>query len=223
MGKAGEGRRLHLLRRGRMSGYKILNEHNVIPGGWNYRVPETGIEIPAGSLPQLREFVRNHYAANAVKVPDNLDILITEYQCRNGADCSYDEVEIPKPAGLKSLQIGDVIRFSMSLIHGLTVGGGKVDQAEAIRRASICAGCQFNRKPLGCTGCNARVLKEAVRTLSQHGTTPLDDQLQSCEFCGCFIRSMVWFPIETLHRFTDATENENLPAHCWKKRPCTET
>ena len=43
-----------------MSGYKILNEHNVIPGGWNYRVPETGIEIPAGSLPQLREFVRNH-------------------------------------------------------------------------------------------------------------------------------------------------------------------
>ena len=186
MGKAGEGRRLHLLRRGRMSGYKILNEHNVIPGGWNYRVPETGIEIPAGSLPQLREFVRNHYAANAVKVPANLDILITEYQCRNGADCSYDEVEIPRPKGLKSLQIGDVIRFSMSLIHG-------------------------------------RVLKEAVRTLSQHGTTPLDDQLQSCEFCGCFIRSMVWFPIETLHKFTDATENANLPAHCWKKRPCTET
>jgi hypothetical protein len=176
-----------------------------------------------GSWPQLHEFVRNHYTANAIKIPENLDTLITEYSCRNGADCMYNEVEIRKPEGRKSLQIGDVIRFSMSLLHGLTVGGGKVDQAEATRRASICSTCIYNRKPLGCTGCNARVLKEAVKTFSQHGSTPLDENLQSCEFCGCFIRSMVWFPIETLHKFTDATENKNLPAHCWKKRPCTET
>ena len=108
-----------------MSGYKVLNEHMVIPGGWSYRVPETGIEIAGGSWPQLHEFIRNHYTANAIKIPANLDTLITEYACLNGADCSYDEVNIPKPAGLKSLQLGDVIRFSMSLLHGLTVGGGK--------------------------------------------------------------------------------------------------
>ena len=206
-----------------MSGYKVLNEHMVIPGGWSYRVPETGIEIAGGSWPQLHEFIRNHYTANAIKIPANFDTLITEYACLNGADCSYDEVNIPKPAGLKSLQLGDVIRFSMSLLHGLTVGGGKVGQAEANRRANICSTCPFNRKPLGCTGCNARVLKDAVKTFSQHGSTPVDESLQSCEFCGCFIRSMVWFPIETLHKFSDATENENLPAHCWKKRSCTET
>lgn len=206
-----------------MKGWKLLNEHNVIPGGWNYRVPETGIEIAGGSWPQLNIFVRNHYQANAIPVPANLDALITEYACNNGADCMYNEVEVVKPKGRKSLEIGDVIRFSMSLLHGLTVGGGKVSQAEATSRAMICSTCRFNRKPLGCTGCNARVLKEAVRTLSQHGSTPVDEQLQSCEFCGCFIRSMVWFPIETLHKFSDATENENLPAHCWKKRPCTET
>ena len=207
----------------KLTGYKVLNEHMVIPGGWHYRSPETGIEVPGGSWSQLHEFVRNHYTTNAIKIPDNLDILITEYACLNGADCAYDEVKIPKPAGLKSLQIGDVIRFSMSLLHGLTVGGGKVGQDEANRRANICSTCQFNRKPLGCTGCNARVLKDAVKTFSQHGSTPVDESLQSCEFCGCFIRSMVWFPIETLHKFSDATENENLPAHCWKKRPCTET
>lgn len=208
---------------GSNTGYKLLNDHRGLPGGWIYRVPETGIEVFAGSWPQLHEFVRRHYAANAIEVPSNLDDLMLEYICKNGADCAYDDVEIPKPAGRKSLQIGDVIRFSMSLLHGLTVGGGKVSQEEANRRANICSGCRFNRKPLGCTGCNARVLKEAVKTFSQHGSTPYDEQVQSCEFCGCFIRSMVWFPIETLHRFTDATENENLPAHCWKKRPCTET
>lgn len=205
------------------TGYKILNEHMVIPGGWQYRVPETGIEIMAGSWPQLHDFVRSHYLANAIQIPSNLYDMIVEYACRNGADCTYDEVELSKPAGRKSLEIGDVIRFSLSLLHGLTIGGGKVGQEEANRRAGICAGCRFNRKPLGCTGCNARVLKEAVKTFSQHGSTPVDEQLQSCEFCGCFIRSMVWFPIETLHKFTDTTQNENLPDHCWKKRPCTAT
>ena len=88
------------------SGYKVLNEHMVIPGGWHYRVPETGIEIMGGSWPQLHEFVRNHYTANAIPIPSNLDTLITEYACRNGADCMYNEVELPKPAGRKSLQIG---------------------------------------------------------------------------------------------------------------------
>jgi hypothetical protein len=205
------------------TGYKILNEHMVIPGGWHYRVPETGIEIAGGSWPQLHEFIKNHYNANAIQIPGNLDDLIVEYACRNGADCTYDEVELSKPAGRKSLEIGDVIRFSMSLLHGLTIGGGKVGQEEANRRANICAGCRFNRKPLGCTGCNARVLKDAVKTFSQHGSTPVDEQLQSCEFCGCFIRSLVWFPIETLYKFADSTENENLPDHCWKKRPCTAT
>ena len=125
------------------TGYKVLNEHMVIPGGWHYRIPETGIEVPGGSWAQLNEFVRNHYTANAIQIPSNIDDLITEYACRNGADCSYDEVKIHKPEGRKSLQIGDVIRFSMSLLHGLTVGGGKVDQAEANRRASICSTCSF--------------------------------------------------------------------------------
>ncbi len=120
-----------------MTGYKVLNEHMVIPGGWHYRVPETGIEIMGGSWPQLHEFVRNHYTANAISIPSNLDTLITEYACRNGADCAYNEVELPKPAGRKSLQIGDVIRFSMSLIHGLTVAAqicAALERHEAIGR-----------------------------------------------------------------------------------------
>ena len=115
-----------------MSGYKVLNEHMVIPGGWSYRVPETGIEIAGGSWPQLHEFIRNHYTANAIKIPANLDTLITEYACRNGADCSYDEVNIPKPAGLKSLQLGDVIRFSMSLCTGLPLAAARL-----VRRKQI--------------------------------------------------------------------------------------
>ena len=88
------------------TGYKILNEHMVIPGGWHYRVPETGIEIAGGSWPQLHEFIKNHYNANAIQIPANLDELIVEYACRNGADCTYDEVELSKPAGRKSLEIG---------------------------------------------------------------------------------------------------------------------
>jgi len=203
-------------------GYKLLNTHVVPPGNWLYRVPETGIEIIASSWPQLVTFVQDHYKSNAIKIPDNLEEVLVEFSCKRGVECSYNDVEIPQVKGTRSFQIGDVVRFSMSLAHGLTIGGGKVAPHEATKRAAICASCIYNRQPHGCSSCNNRVIKETVKVLSAHGFTPYDDALKSCEFCGCFIRSMVWFPIETLHKFTDSAENKNLPAHCWKKRPCTD-
>ena len=203
-------------------GYKLLNTHVVPPGNWIYRVPETGVEIIAGSWQQLQTFVEEHYKANAIPVPKNIIDLLVEFSCRRGADCSFDDVEIPKVQGTRSFQIGDVVKFSMSLAHGLTIGGGKVDPAEANRRAAICASCIYNRQPHGCSSCNSRIIKETVKVLASHGSTQYDNQLQSCEFCGCFVRSMVWFPIETLRKFSDPAENKNLPAHCWKKTPCTD-
>lgn len=203
-------------------GYKLLNSNVVPPGNWIYRIPETGIEIIAGSWTQLQTFVEQHYQSNAIPIPKNLVELLTEFSCRRGVDCSYDDVPIPKATSSRSFEIGDVVKFTMSLAHGLTIGGGKVSVDEATRRAAICAGCIYNRKPNGCSACNSRVIKETVKALSSHGSTIYDDKLQSCEFCGCFVRSMVWFPIETLRKFTDSAQNKNLPDHCWKKSPCTD-
>jgi hypothetical protein len=201
-----------------MTKYKLVNDHKTPAGGWRYRVPETGYLVKGGSFVQLNLFVRNHYVANSKPVPANLEELLVEFMCKNGADCEYDEVPVNSMRRGKSLEISDVVRFTGSLLH-LYATGGKVDQAEANRRASICAGCPHNVETSGCFGCNSAPLKRIVQSLVQHGTTPVDEQLKACEFCGCLTRSIVWFPIETLSRFTNSEENNALPAHCWKKTP----
>lgn len=204
-------------------GYRLFNDHNGPQGGWKYRVPETGIEIVEGSINQLKISIREHYAGNSLAIPSNLDDLVLEYVCKNGADCEYNGVTVEKSnsQAKKSMQLRDVVRFTKTLVHSLS-NGGKVDQAEANRRAEICSGCQFNKEASGCMGCNSGPLKEVVKLLSNHGSTKYDESLKSCEFCGCFVRSLIWFPVETLRKFTDPQENKNLPVHCWKKTPCTE-
>jgi hypothetical protein len=201
-----------------MIGYKLVNDHKTPTGGWRYRVPETGFLVKGGSFTQLNIFTRNHYISNSRPVPENLNELLVEFMCKNGADCEFDDVPVNALRRGKSLEISDVIRFTGSLMH-MYATGGKVDQAEADRRAAICVGCPHNVPTSGCLGCNSGSLKRIVQTLSQHGETPHDQRLQSCEFCGCLTRSLVWFPIETLSKFTNAEENKALPQHCWKKTP----
>jgi hypothetical protein len=196
--------------------YKLVNDHKTPAGGWRYRVPETGFLVKCGSFLQLHLFTRDHYIANSRPVPANIEELLIEFMCKNGAECEFENVPVNAMRKGRSLEISDVIRFTGSLIH-MYATGGKVDQAEAERRAAICAGCPHNVPTSGCLGCNSAALKRTVQALAQHGQTSVDSQLQSCEFCGCLTRSLVWFPIETLSRFTNAAENNELPAHCWKK------
>lgn len=195
--------------------YRLFNDHLGIPGGWRYRIPETGILIKTSSYWLLSSEARKHYAANAIPVPAILDDLILEYVCKNGASCEYDGVQLTKGTPKKSLNISDVIRFTQTRLDAL-LKGSKVSQEEANRRAEICAACPSNKPLEGCTGCNSRSLREFVRLLAQAGRTPLDEQLKSCEYCGCFIQSMVWTPLESLKRYDDVSQ---LPSNCWKTTP----
>lgn len=194
--------------------YRLYNDHLGISGGWRYRIPETGILVRSGSFWLLPDAARAHYNANALAVPNNLSDLILEYVCKNGAMCEVDGVEIAKGAPKKSLNVADVIRFTKTRLDAL-LKGAKVDQQEADRRAEICVNCPSNKPLEGCTGCNSKSLKDFVRFLSQSGTTSLDERLQSCEYCGCFIRSMIWTPLESLKRYDDVSQ---LPSNCWKTK-----
>lgn len=197
---------------------KLLEEHIVPPGGWRYRVPETGFVVQAWSWAALVPKILAHYQANALKAPAELEELVVAYACGTYAKCEEGGVENHVARGtFKNLHLNEVVRFTRTYWDALK-RGEKVSQDEANRRASICATCPYNQQPDGCTGCNSRVLKEIVGLISQAGRTPHDGQLKSCRFCGCFIQSLIWYPLDTLQKFTDATENEALPSHCWKKR-----
>ena len=201
-----------------MSGYRLKSMTTGQPGGWRYQIPETGYTAVSNSYTGLKAKIIKHFVANDLTVPSDIEIerRVNDYLCMNGCDCTYEDVPIVR-SSRRSMQISDVAKFTATLVHSL-VSGQKVSQEEADRRAGICSMCTSNVKPEGCTGCNSRLLKETVKLVSRHGNTGFDDKLNSCEHCGCFIRSMIWFPIETMHKFTDDSENEQLPAHCWKKR-----
>ena len=197
--------------------WKLLNAHFGPRGGWTYRIPENGLLVNGGTFEALVTEAGNHYRANNLKVPPNLEELILSYVCQTYAECSYDNVPNAAARGIfHRSAITDVIRFSRTMFDAM-VGGEKVTQEEADRRAKICSTCPFNVQPEGCTGCNSRAIKEAVTALTRAGKTPYDGQLLSCKFCGCFINAMVWFPLSTLQKFTDYDENKELPEWCWKK------
>ena len=175
--------------------------------------------VTGGTFDALVTEVRNHYLANNLSVPVDLEQIILSYVCQTYAECSFDNVPNAVARGTikQTLGLADVIRFSKTLFDAM-IGGEKVTQDEANRRAQICSTCPYNVQPDGCMGCNSRLLKEAVSSLSRAGKTPYDGQLMSCRFCGCFINSMVWFPISTLVKFSNSQENSDLPAWCWKKQ-----
>ncbi|MEI8280769.1 MAG: hypothetical protein WCG75_00045 [Armatimonadota bacterium] len=197
--------------------WKLLNAHFGPRGGWTYRIPENGIIVNGGTFEALVTEAANHYRANNLCVPADLENIILAYACQTYAECSYDNVPNAVARGvIKSWQLTDVIRFSKTMFDAM-ISGEKVDQTEADRRARICSTCPFNVQPDGCLGCNSRLLKESITALTRAGKTQYDSQLMSCKFCGCFINAMVWFPLSTLQKFTDPKENSDLPDYCWKK------
>jgi len=198
--------------------YKLIDGHNVPKGGWRFRVPETGTIVKGGSFDQLLINCRTHYTSNVLAIPADLEDQVLYFACNTYAPCENDGVANNVSRGkTPSLGFTEVIRFSKTLYSAL-ISGSKVSQDEANRRASICAGCQFNVEPSGCSACNTKILREAVSFVSGAGTTPFDPALQSCAHCGCFNAAQIWFPIETLHKYTDDNENAALPTWCWKKR-----
>jgi hypothetical protein len=197
--------------------WRLLDEHTGPRGGWTYRIPEDGSTINSGSVPQLVRDTLRYYQANRLPIPTALDDVILTYICETYWQCTQNGVPNAVARGTRpSLGLQEVIRFSQTLF-GAFIGGTKVTQAEADRRASICASCPANVHPEGCTGCNSSALKAGIALVSRAGKTKYDPQLFSCRFCGCFINSVVWFPLDVLQKNTPTSENRDLPAHCWKK------
>lgn len=194
-----------------------MDEHSGPRGGWTYRVPEDGSTISAGSVPQLIKDVLRYYQVNGFQIPPALDDAVLTHICTTYWQCLDNGIPNSVAKGaVRSWSLQDVARFSQTLF-GALIGGTKVTQAEADRRAAICASCPANVRPEGCVGCNSRAMKEAIALVSRAGKTRFDPVLFSCRFCGCFINSVIWFPLEVLQKNTPTEENRDLPAHCWKK------
>jgi hypothetical protein len=112
----------------------------------------------------------------------------------------------------------DIVRGSLAMTSQKLSGLPLVSPEEATRRAGICAGCPhavFFSKP--CTG----LCRELVNLLSSTGdkSTPYDHPLRACGICGCWIKTAVWFPLETqcVAVNNDMKEQFKSVQKCWKQ------
>lgn len=203
---------------------KLKDRSKVPPGhAFPYRDAETGHFLSAGNFPALQLKVSKHRESNQL-VP-LADTTIEDNCCRQlvaagHSDFCEDTEHAFLPISPKhKLRLSDYIRGSLTIGENLLRGNPKVEQAEANRRAFLCAGCPHNVTPVDCTACNMNIVRSTVERIVGKSKTPSDDKLKSCFWCGCFNRVQVWFELPILHRYMRKEINEYLPAFCWKKLP----
>jgi hypothetical protein len=184
------------------------------PGGWHYEQPETHHHMSGITWQALVKKVSQHRQNNNIPQDENLFNEIEEQMCERmsvedrDAHCGAG-ARIPKSIGWR--QVESFLKTAGAFIAS---GGQLVDQAEAERRAAICAACPLNVGMHGCGVCRATV--DAFRATILQRSTSQDAGLLNCGVCGCENRTQVHIPLETLRAGTGDLDYSLNPA-CWKR------
>ena len=198
-----------------MSSLKKLTPTSVVPsGGYTYTQEETLHTIRADSFTQLVSEVIGHRKANNLPIPFNIEDIVEDDLCRNRSELCTDSEAHLKQNPNTPLTLNSAVKLTRTLF---AAGTERVDQEVAEERAAICATCEDNVQPKGCTGCNSGLMQKAIEFIVGAKKTPHDGQLKSCKHCGCFNAAQVWIPLDALQKTITESENKNLPEHCWKK------
>jgi hypothetical protein len=185
-----------------------------------YLVPHTGVLLKESHISSLMDLIRRHLDANkftdAVVTREEVEDYNARIMIKNDPECCEEYPE--PPIGSRTLGLADVIRFTRTMFSNAVGGFQRVDQAEADRRAEICANCPMNFQIGGCRSCyHSGAAAALIGSLTGDKVTPSDERLHSCKICGCFNKAQIWFPLEDLRDAIDPTLNSQLPSGCWKK------
>lgn len=190
----------------RFPGYKIIGS-----GGWIYPVTDTSVVFRSFGWTDLLKQVRDHLKGNQLNIPANLNDQISEWFCREigGAPCGEE------PALAANDLFAQAKRFFSTAATFVGNGMQKTPQEEAERRAAICAACPMNQPDKGfCVGCAMKNLADKTRELVSNWSTSQDEQLQSCDVCGCVLTLKVHIPKDQMdHREL----RDKWPSNCWMK------
>lgn len=209
---------------------RLPNLTTAPPGGWRYRVPETGQLFSGASLSDLVSQLHAHYRANGYDTPlGGFRDLIEDYICAETPEtCDASYVRPPtqtESTGLASNlahTFHTVMQGTATLVSWLAGGGERVSQQTADARAATCATCPENVEPQGCTGCNIGALRAVADRVAGKRTTPSDGALKSCRICACHLRAKVWLPLKVLTNHMPPKQQAALPGYCWIKQEASK-
>lgn len=205
---------------------RVKNQAETPPGSWRYMVPETQRLIgPKPSLRDLMVEIRNHYRANELLMPTDIEQRVHSYMCALIPShlCGH-------ASGLNLIQAAKdaVIVFSTVVQGTMTIGEwflkgriqGKeelVSKVQANSRALICASCPYNVTVGGCAPCVAGQMANAIKRVVGNANTDHDHRLNACRLCGCSLKAKVWFPLGLLLKHMTEPQKNSFPEFCWLK------
>lgn len=195
--------------------YQFPNRVTSPPGGWRYRVPETGQTFEGVNESQLLEMLRAHYRANELEFPANIKDLIEQQICEKHRDYCVDAGGRPPVSPSKMASVA----YHLAREYTMRLAGidKRVTQERANDRAAICVNCTENVPREECTQCNMKVLRDLIVKIVGNRGTPFDDRLHVCRVCLCENKAKIHLSLESLKRLTNKEEWAALPQTCWMK------
>lgn len=197
-------------------GLQFANKSIVPPDGYRFTCPETHYTIRSRDYWSWIDKIKAHYRANEIPLPQNIEDVAADQLCSQLAPEWCGRANETPWVNIR-FGLGDVRDWLVAHLK-LAVNGFKfVEQAEAERRAYICAACPNNVDTGGC-GAHCHKLGELITGDIARRSTPYDADLKACAICHCLGSVQVHFPLNILEA-SDTPERQALyPSYCWKQR-----
>ncbi len=187
----------------------LLNHPTTAPqDGWQYFQRETGSRFEANNSFELVDLVIAHRKWKKLDRTTAEEVLldIQRQICERMPPgvCQPEPGEVYQPFDDKARHITteSIMSFSKAAFEFIKSGGELVPKALSERRASICRGCQFNRRS-PCTVCTP--VFAAMDLLIPKDR--IEGGLSACGICGCSLRARVIVPSQA--------DSHRYPDYCW--------
>lgn len=185
-------------------------------GTWELNRPDIGIVGKGYIFDVLVDECRKWRIANAIPVGLGFRQEVEKACCEQRPDHCVPCDPVLHP---RKLTFSDLLTGTSTMLRDIVAGRPLVTAAEAEKRAGICSKCPFNVPFSTPCGGICESLKSMVRAITGSLSTSQDGALQSCYFCGCFLKTAVWLPLDLQLKPLSEAQRAKLAGvpNCWKK------
>lgn len=192
---------------------RLKNRDEGPPDNFRFTHSETRHVSRGNNWFDWRSEIMAHRKANNLDIPANMMDLAEDQLCAQLDPWHCEHTEGRTNVSTR-FNFGDVVNGMKSLGKMMLGLVDFVPQAEADRRAKICAGCFYNVNADGCVSCKR--VAELIKGEVAKKQTIWDASLKVCAVCRCANAAKVWFPLSEIP--TDETEQAAFPDFCWQKQ-----
>lgn len=182
---------------------RLLKDRTTVPpGGYQYRVPETGLLLHGNTIAAVAFAAQSHLAANGInRASHELAALIEDQICMRHPQACWNHPKLaasmPKPHPKGHRWTTEEVKRGINSFFRYLLPRRFVPEAKSFERATVCAACPLNVNSEACSSCTSGLLTMVKTTIGKTRVQALDRHftgsrtLRLCDACGCFIHAKV--------------------------------